>query len=119
MHSMYPSVSAISWPVVTAWTPTRARRGAVQPSACGGGLAHCCGVDCSGYGGERLCPGSGGLQLRRCTEDRMRSCRPVPLRPLSSRHPYYVSSRPQWTTVPPRPHVPARVLQRPSLSSLT
>ena len=70
-----------------------------QPSACGGGLAHCCAVDCGGYGGDRLCGGSGGLRLRVCHDNRARACRPVALLPAEARFRYYVTTQPQWAKV--------------------
>ncbi len=85
-----------------------------QELACAGGLAHCCGVDCGAYGGDRLCPASGGLRLRHCRDARTRTCRPVPIRPESARHRYYVTAQPQWITVrsPPAPATPAARLAR-------
>ncbi|KAJ1475935.1 hypothetical protein T484DRAFT_2024348, partial [Baffinella frigidus] len=70
-----------------------------QPSVCAGGLAFCCSIDCAGYGGQRLCPATGGLQVLLCRDTRLRSCQPQPLLPLVSRTRYYVSSQLQWRWV--------------------
>eukprot|EP00960_Hanusia_phi_P070559 767335-Hanusia_phi.AAC.8 len=90
---------------------------AVQPNLCAGGLAFCCSIDCSTFGGPRLCPGSGGLQVLRggggecarrrdaagkvlvCRDERVRTCKPVPLRPLPFHSRFYVSSEMQWRWV--------------------
>jgi hypothetical protein len=70
-----------------------------QPRVCAGGLAFCCSVDCKQYGGQRLCAGTGGLQVLRCRDERWRSCEPQPLLPIVARHRYYVSSQLQWRWV--------------------
>jgi len=67
-----------------------------QPNQCAGGLAFCCSVDCAAFGGPRLCPASGGLQVLVCHNTRVRRCQPMPIRALPFKDRFYVSSQLSW-----------------------
>jgi len=68
-----------------------------QPNQCAGKMAFCCSVDCAAFGGPRLCPSSGGLQVLLCHNTRVRRCEPMPIRALPFKDRFYVSSQRSWS----------------------
>ena len=68
-----------------------------QPNLCADRKAYCCSVDCAAFGGPRLCPASGGLQVLLCKNLRVRRCQPMPIRALPFKDRFYVSSQLSFT----------------------
>mmetsp|Transcript_23510 Transcript_23510/g.56069 ORF Transcript_23510/g.56069 Transcript_23510/m.56069 type:complete len:1164 (+) Transcript_23510:103-3594(+) len=70
-----------------------------QPGLCAGNEAYCCSIDCSNFGGPRLCPDTGGLQVLVCNDTRIRKCAEQPLQDPPFANQYYSTSQLEWKWV--------------------